>query len=760
MLEPVKQTTGMAMNLSKPIGAVLLVVLLFSVQCGSSKSTNTTNDAQASDDASAGLDAGDGVLADDTGTTNDTVAKPDLAIEGDLGPDQQGPAHASDGQQPDLASPDTSQPDTSQPDTKVDPPDLAGGLYLQPTHPKILLNAEVKARLQKKLGDKTADALAFKQIVDTSVGGNPVYAFEWSMAALMYQLTGEDTYCDTAVLEVDAIVATAEKAIADGKIPEVAGDSYLYIGGTVSEIMLTYDWCFDKLTNSQKDRWFAYSNQAVWNVWNHQQATWGSTAAPWSGWSVDNPSNNYYYSFLRATMILGLATKGEKSEADTWLTKFRTEKLDNQLFPAFVKDLVGGGSREGTGYGVSMRGLFDLFAIWEASTNEPLFDKTPHPYESAFYLMHAVVPTLDRIAPIGDHARESTGLLFDYHREYMLVLTRFFRDTEVGELGAQWLSEISVDKMTQHFTKITEFLYFDPTIPKQPLTTLYPVYYGSGTGHVFMRSGWTKSATWANFIAGPYTESHAHQDQGSILIYKNEWLAYDQNIGSHSGIQQGTNVHNLVRLVRDGTTVTQKEGTSPGQLKALRDDATLTYVSGELAPVYDDSGITTVQRRMVFIKPNVFVVFDQIGSSATIDTVWQLNTPVAPSLSTRVATISGSSSTLRVEMLEPNSGSFETMNWTGQDDMTNGGYQLQFKQSGTSQHYVTVLSLDGALASATRLSETNILGATLTLADGRIVDVRFSTNSGTGSVIVKVGGNETYNQTFDESLQKLPRTTN
>ncbi|MCA9520059.1 MAG: hypothetical protein KC609_03770, partial [Myxococcales bacterium] len=404
------------------IGIWLLVILLFGVQCGSSSNEAQTGDA-----------------SNDTATSGDTT---------------------------------TPGGDTTTPDGDTSPyqPDLASGLYLQPGHPKVLLNAEVKARLQKKLSDKTKDALAFQQIVDTSVAGDPVYNFDWSNAALLYQLTGDESYCEAAITAVDAIVSDAETAIDNGQVPEVAGDSYLYVGETVAEIMLTYDWCYDKLSTDQRERWFAYSNQAVWNVWNHEQASWGGTPHPWSGWSVDNPSNNYYYSFLRATMILGLATKGEKSEADTWLSTFRTEKLDNQLFPTFKSDLIGGGSREGTGYGISMRSLYQLFAIWEASTNERLYDKTPHAYDTAFYLMHAVLPTLDYIAPIGDHARESTGKLFDYHREFMLVLTGFFADQPLGHVGQQWLSQIAVAEMSQHFTKVTEFLFFDPTIPTQALS--------------------------------------------------------------------------------------------------------------------------------------------------------------------------------------------------------------------------------------------------------------------------------------------------
>jgi hypothetical protein len=51
---------------------------------------------------------------------------------------------------------------------------------------------------------------------------------------------------------------------------------------------------------------------------------WAGKDAAWSGWSIDNPSNNYYYSFLKATMLLGLGARGELASAEGWVTRLRT----------------------------------------------------------------------------------------------------------------------------------------------------------------------------------------------------------------------------------------------------------------------------------------------------------------------------------------------------------------------------------------------------------------------------------------------------
>ena len=85
-----------------------------------------------------------------------------------------------------------------------------------------------------------------------------------------------------------------------------------------------------------------------------------------------------------------------------------------------------------------------------------------------------------------------------------------------------------------------DFLVREPDVAPTPLDGLGTSYYAPGIGELYARSGWDKHATWVNLIAGPYTQSHAHQDQGSMMIYKDGWLAYDANVDSHSGLRQET----------------------------------------------------------------------------------------------------------------------------------------------------------------------------------------------------------------------------
>ena len=43
--------------------------------------------------------------------------------------------------------------------------------------------------------------------------------------------------------------------------------------------------------------------------------------------------------------------------------------------------------------------------------------------------------------------------------------------------------------------------------------------------HLFARTGWDKAAMWMSYVAGPYMESHAHQDQGAFTLEQASWQA-------------------------------------------------------------------------------------------------------------------------------------------------------------------------------------------------------------------------------------------
>jgi hypothetical protein len=602
------------------------------------------------------------------------------------------------------------------------PTDPGPGPTYPTAHPRIYLTPN-RSRLNAALTARTSAATRFKSIVDTWLGGGDVYNFSAWNAALIGQLTGNTAYCTKAVSTIEAQVVAAEAQIAANQAPVVAGDSYLEIGDMIGDLALVYDWCFAQTTSAQRTRWLKYADQAVWNVWHNTQAKWGGATIPWTGWATNDPSDNYYYSFLRATMLLGLASKGEDPQADAWITQFRDTKITSQLVPTFNADLVGGGSREGTGYGVAMRRLFELYDLWKSTTGESLAIRTSHTRSSMLAMLHQLVPTRDRVAPTGDLSRDSTAAFFDYHRNYLQELIQQFPTDALAQRAKSQLAASSVPQMGSSFMFAFDFMNDNSNITAMPIDGLNTSYYASGIGELYARSSWDAHATWVNLIAGPYTQSHAHQDQGSLMIYKDGWLAYDAVIESHSGLTQETTAHGLVRITSGGQPVRQIADTI-SKLTALHQGTGYTHAAADLTPAYDgNTAVQKVQRELVYLLPDVVVVFDRVQSAGGTTQTWQLASPAAASISGATASLTNAGHTLNVQTIS--GGTMSVTSMPSVDSDYSAGFRLDETMAGGDNRYLHVLSIDGSVSSTASAGDATHPGVTVHLANGHNATVTF-----------------------------------
>jgi len=517
----------------------------------------------------------------------------------------------------------------------------------------------------------------FKNYVDEAVAnpGNPGYGFTATDAAYMFRLTGHASYCSFAVQLVDAQVTAAEQAISGGSAPEVASDSYLQSGPMISDLAITYDWCVAQSTSSQRTRWKNYAEQTVWNIWNYRNATWGGRPYPWSGWSTDNPGDNYYYSFLTATMYWALA-----DDSSAWRNFLAATAIP--ALETYFADLEGGGSREGTGYGVSHKNLFLLYRMWRDSTQQDIADTNTHLTDSILYWTHATVPTLDQFAPFGDQSRVSQPLLYDYHRHLMLEARSMTDDPGAAAIASWWLDHISVPQMTSSFNYRFDLLPAGTS--GSPPAALY--YHAAGTGHLFARSSWGPGALWMAFAAGPFLESHAHQDQGSFMLYQDNWLAVTENIWSHSGIQQGTDVNNLVRFNKaDGTLIPQRSGTTstmtvtPGSSGAIEANANLTSAYGS------GSNVTSWTRDINFADHSL-TVHDRYAVTGGASGTFQINVPTRPTISGNTITAGG----LTIHVHTPVNPTITLVDWAQADSDYNSGWRIDI--GGGAGEYLVQMS--------------------------------------------------------------------
>lgn len=524
----------------------------------------------------------------------------------------------------------------------------------------------------------------FKSFVDAAVAGNPGYAFAAADAALMYKLTGQAQYATLAVQMVEAQVAAAEAAIIAGDRPEISGDSYLHVGPMIEDLALTYDWCAGHVSTSQRTRWASYAQQAVWNVWNPTQAQWGGNPFPWSGWGVNDPANNYHYSFLRATLYWGLA-----SNDSNWLDLLHDAKWPAQL--AYTAGIPGGGSQEGTGYGLSHGTLFELYRVWRDSRGVDIGNQNAHVRDSIRWWIHATVPTRDRVAAIGDQARVSEPVIYDYHRKLMLQARSVSNDAAARDDAAWWLQVISNQDMESGFNYRYNLLPAGSggTPPAQL------VYHAPGTGQLFARTGWDTGALWLNFSAGPYVQSHAHQDQGSFTLFQGDWLAVTENIWTHSGIQQGTDTHNVLRFEHAGSIVPQRVETQ-STLAVTPGAGGNVHAVADLTPAYDGDPAVGNWQRTIDLVGRTLTVSDVFTLGSGVSATFQVNTPVQPIIDGLTATAGA----LRIRVLSPANATLSALDWTTRSDANetyHSGWRLDI--AGGSNGYVVELSTSDVIFS-------------------------------------------------------------
>ena len=547
--------------------------------------------------------------------------------------------------------------------------------------------------------DRTSAAFTrHRAWVDAANATSPPYGFRAADAAYQHRITDGTAlwrahYCQLAVALVEKEVAAAEAAIGAAQRPVIANDSYLEVGPRISDLALAYDWCASVTTAAQRTRWAHYAQQAVWNVWNPSQANWRVTATsapiafPWSGWSITNPGNNYHFSFITATLYWALA-----SGSPTWTDFLRTQKI--APLQAYYAELDGGGSREGTGYGTAHRDLFPFYRLWKAATGEDAGNANPHLSDTIRYWAHATVPMRDRFAPFGDQSRDSTATLYDYHRQLVLEARMASTDPTARSIATWWLNSIAIDRMGSAFNYRHDLLPAGSggTAPTER------VYHAAGVGHLFARTSWSTDALWLSFAAGPFEESHAHQDQGAFSLYRNRWLTVTENIGSRSGIQQRTNVQNVLRFERSNTaplqcandpandvvvhqcqpSVSSMTVTHAGADGSVRATADLTAA---YTPPRPDIQTRYVQSwiRDIDFDASGLIVHDTFQASAGVTAVFQVNVPVQPVVNGRRAT----AGELTIDVVEPADAVLTVIDWRSQGSDFASGWRIDVRGSGS-----------------------------------------------------------------------------
>lgn len=467
--------------------------------------------------------------------------------------------------------------------------------------------------------------------------GKTGYSYSAKHAALAYFVTGKTDKVtgEYAVSHVTSRLTAAETAIAAGSNPAVAGDSYLGIGGTVEDIVLTLACCSDLVTPELIARAKTYIEQALFNIENPTKAFWGSRpegSSKWTGWAINDPENNYNFHQTMAYVMWGLY-----SDSPKWMESARREVM---ALEGAAAASVGGGPHEGTGYGRARSALHRITQLWKENTNDTLPALTKEAEEDILFIIHATVPGFTHMVAVGDQSNESTHAIADGDRAWMSRALATCVNPTVQGYAKWWLNTIPLKKYYNALHCYQEF-----TMPKvEPIPYTGLSHHLETLGYYMVRSSWDADADYAVMTAGVNRQSHEAHDQGAFHLWSNRrWVFTSENHLTHSGIVQATLVGNQIVLYDpNGKPVMTQNRSASGYVDMILEmtaSGAVGKIWADLSPAWN--GLAKGKREWIFADKELVIrdTVTDLKAGYTYRSV--LNSPLQPAQEGNTVTFGG-----------------------------------------------------------------------------------------------------------------------
>lgn len=652
------------------------------------------------------------------------------------------------------------------------------GYTIASSSPRILFNnSEFAAKMAAAALANTAPYARIKNICDTRFKVTAALQTSY-YDALIYQITKNEMYANYAHEEVMKFLVAEETRIANQTPTSVEFDSYLYIGSIFTELMLSYDWCSHMFTESEKQRLFAYVNQGLDNIVSPGSAKWGSRNAPWSGWAVNAPTNNYFNSRFLAFTVVTLGSFGDNERAAEWLDYLVSDRI-----PFMMADLStmipDGGSLEGTNYAMSLSSYWFAFRIWKVSANYTFFNSNGFTKGSTYWFIHNLSPEAKYFLASGDQSRDATGLYMDYGRGNFLGLMALY-PSDMGSRVAKTLMQTAGSTQMQFSSNAAaDLLTPDSDVIAADPNVLARHYMNLKGGLTSYRTSWTANASWLTQQVGVGYESHQHLVNGAFEIYKGEWLFDTHSRRSFNGLLAHPAANNNSRFDLNAGVDAEGMPTSTimesGTVRvgtayptyypvwtAYYNDEAVWYTEANLLDAFWDKPEIVKNRRCVLILKNpssdniTVISFDEMQSASTgTHKVYQLNMGYQPTISGNSFTINNGTTQAKVFSADDSGAAWSLVNLPVSGLSARAGYRMERRVTGTARAtLLNVIDVGLEVTSVVALNGPASKDATITFNDGRSAVVSFNS--------ANPGGSLTYTSSTGQTLYSgaLPSTVN
>ncbi len=538
---------------------------------------------------------------------------------------------------------------------------------LRGVHPRLYLNERRVAELRKALS--TTHAEIWKEVraqADRAVRrGPPSYIKDdghsgdeqlWQrsvgntlpLLAISYVLTGEKVYLDSA--RKWALASCGYPTWGLGRIDGMD----LAAGHQLFGLALVYDWCYHDLD--------AETLKTIRQTLQKRAGAMYEAAATGKAWWRRSYLQNHLWVDSTGLAAAGFALFDEEDEASGWIG-FPLD-IFQRTMAALGPD---GASHEGVGYweyGVEyMLKFMDLSrSLLGVELGERDWWRNTSRYALYLSLPRNAWSRGNCIVDLADCPRSHW-----YGPDYLLRnLAHRFHDGQ-----AQWLAqEIETAGVASPEASWLNLIWYDPTIAAESPRALPTLHHFADMEILSARSGWTGDESLVVFKCGPFLGheaverfsydpggGHVHPDANHFVIFgAGEWLLRDD------GYQpKWTGQHNTLLINGRGQMGEGKQWFDGGEPLAHKAQPTILHVAS--TPTFDhgtgdataayapELGLKRFQRHLIFLKPDVLIIADEIHAETSIDLELRFHPEATPVQNGNVFLARGKKAVLKLEAL-------------------------------------------------------------------------------------------------------------
>ncbi len=315
----------------------------------------------------------------------------------------------------------------------------------------------------------------------------------------------------------------------------------------------TYDWCHGHFTTAERDTF-----KRRWNLWISKLNT-----NSWGGQGMEE--NNYYWGYMRNSILMGIATWGENTANGTDVARsflmhgYATRYLD-WLVSYYPRELAGGVTIEGSNYGATMFDYHVVPFLTLKNVGEDPFARIRFWRESVYYLGYAMTPGRTakptgpeacnqdpsnwswQIFPFGDEERFSacggTNQILSeaVYGNGLLTYANLYANKDSGQLAR--LIRRTVNQQTSPW--IRAFFADNDPAPTVSFNQFPLDYFAPASRSAYVRSAWGSGGSSLSFMLGrsPAT-GHKHFDTGNFQWWRNgRWVSRESTgyVGSGQSV--------------------------------------------------------------------------------------------------------------------------------------------------------------------------------------------------------------------------------